>query len=42
MARDERTLADLQKLGWQTHVVWECELKDSSKLKNDLQRFLKP
>lgn len=41
-ARDKRTLADLQKLGWKTHVVWECELKDPSRLEKDLKHFLKP
>lgn len=26
-ARDERTLASLQHLGWRTSVVWECALR---------------
>jgi DNA mismatch endonuclease (patch repair protein) len=35
-ARDERTRAELQALGWTSLVLWECELKDAE----DLQRRL--
>lgn len=27
VARDERTHAQLEEMGWRVHVVWECELK---------------
>ena len=26
--RDRRNETDLRSLGWQVHVVWECELRD--------------
>ncbi len=28
MARDARVLQELDKLGWRTSVIWQCELKD--------------
>ncbi len=31
IARDKKTIAELEKLGWNVIVVWECELKNSSK-----------
>lgn len=39
-ARDEKHEAALQKLGWQTHVAWECQLRDKEQLANNLRRFL--
>lgn len=32
-ARDAKHLAALHAAGWRTHVVWECELKDSTLLR---------
>jgi len=29
-ARDERVIAELQRLGWTVLVIWQCELKDLS------------
>jgi DNA mismatch endonuclease (patch repair protein) len=33
VARDERTRAELQEMGWTPLVIWECELKDPAALK---------
>jgi DNA mismatch endonuclease, patch repair protein len=30
IARDERTTAELRRSGWQVHVIWECETRDSA------------
>lgn len=38
-ARDARTLAALQELGWTTKVVWECEIRDPG-LADKLRAFL--
>lgn len=40
--RDERNLAGLAALGWESLVVWECELKDAAKLMSLLIAFLGP
>lgn len=34
--RDRRNLDQLQVLGWRTHVVWECETKDTMSLRSTL------
>ena len=31
-ARDQRTLQDLNALGWRVETVWECEMKDEARL----------
>lgn len=36
-ARDARTLAELEALGWRVLVVWECEIKDVAGLAARLQ-----
>ncbi|MDW9896303.1 DNA mismatch endonuclease Vsr [Sinorhizobium meliloti] len=41
-ARDERNIRDLAERGWQTHVVWQCELKDMDDLLKRLGNFLGP
>jgi len=38
--RDDRVLAQLEGLGWQVLVVWECELRDPVAVKAKLKRFL--
>jgi DNA mismatch endonuclease (patch repair protein) len=38
--RDAQHIADLQALGWDVLVVWECELKDTEKLLKALISFL--
>lgn len=32
MARDERTLAELDREGWRTLVIWECALRGRTRL----------
>ena len=38
--RDERNLASLQESGWETMVVWECELVDLDVVSQNLIAFL--
>lgn len=42
VARDARALADLSVLGWQTMVLWECELLDEKALLRRLGAFIRP
>ncbi len=42
VARDRRKIDDLQKLGWNALVVWECETEDESELESRLIDFLSP
>lgn len=39
--RDRENQVKLQKLGWQVCIVWECEMKSSSRLAKRLSRFLR-
>lgn len=38
--RDRHALRELKKAGWQTCVVWECEVNDIATLQRRLLRFL--
>lgn len=38
--RDLRNLAHLKELGWETHVVWQCELKKEDNAINEIVEFL--
>lgn len=38
--RDERNLAELASMGWSVLTVWECELRDSATLTQELAAFL--
>ncbi|MBZ9753677.1 very short patch repair endonuclease [Mesorhizobium sp. ESP6-5] len=38
--RDRRNLAKLQEIGWQTFVVWECQLAADGELQRQLTGFL--
>jgi DNA mismatch endonuclease (patch repair protein) len=38
--RDRSALSALQRLGWKSLVVWECEIKDQDRLRRALRRFL--
>ncbi|HEV2817810.1 MAG TPA: DNA mismatch endonuclease Vsr [Allosphingosinicella sp.] len=38
--RDLRLQAELEALGWQIFVVWECRMRDKEQLENDLRAFL--
>ncbi len=39
-ARDEKTVAALSAIGWRALVIYECELKDSPRLKSRLDEAL--
>lgn len=38
--RDEVEQAELRRLGWDSLVVWECELRDMERLKSKILEFL--
>ena len=38
--RDARKLRELKKAGWKTIVVWQCQIKDTDKLKRRLIKKL--
>lgn len=38
--RDRNAQFALQRLGWKSLVVWECEIKDRNRLRRALRRFL--
>lgn len=38
--RDQRKMAELEELGWQVLVVWECETRDKVDLAARVRRFL--
>jgi DNA mismatch endonuclease (patch repair protein) len=38
--RDLRNVRTLSRLGWKTHVVWECELHDTDRLEQKIRYFL--
>jgi DNA mismatch endonuclease (patch repair protein) len=38
--RDQRSEAALRALGWQTLVVWECQLRDMTFIENEIRTFL--
>lgn len=37
--RDAKHRKELRRLGWQSLVIWECELEDCARLKAKLNRF---
>lgn len=39
--RDARNRLRLRKLGWQSLVIWECELASRSAVQRKVQRFLR-
>lgn len=39
IARDRRNLRELKKMGWEVLVLWQCQIKDETKLMNRLLRF---
>ncbi len=39
-ARDIRTRAKLTRLGWRSLVIWECEVRDTARIRARAQRFL--
>lgn len=38
--RDAENVDRLAVLGWRTHIVWECELRDQAALAHRLRAFL--
>lgn len=40
--RDERTVNELERSGWQCFVVWQCETKDAGRTVNNIVDFLGP
>lgn len=38
--RDQRNHEEITNLGWDYLVIWQCELKDTDKLKNKIKSFL--
>lgn len=40
--RDRDSMRKFNDLGWNTIVVWECEIKDQNALKNRLSRRMRP
>jgi DNA mismatch endonuclease (patch repair protein) len=40
VARDKEILSRLAELGWQSLVLWECELSDASSLAERIHKFL--
>ena len=38
--RDERNLNALREQGWSVLIIWECEVRDSARLANQLRDFL--
>jgi DNA mismatch endonuclease, patch repair protein len=40
VARDKKNLRALQRLGWRTLIIWECEVRDASRIARRLEEFL--
>lgn len=40
VARDVRVRSQLEELGWDVFVVWECQIADTERLETGLQEFL--
>ena len=38
--RDMENIEALTRLGWDVHVIWQCELKDSKSMRLRVKRFL--
>jgi DNA mismatch endonuclease (patch repair protein) len=41
-ARDARAVERLTEMGWETHVAWQCELKNPERVAQELARVLGP
>jgi DNA mismatch endonuclease (patch repair protein) len=41
VARDERNVVAVEQLGWRVRVIWECEVRDETRLRRSLQRFFR-
>lgn len=40
IARDKRQQRELRKLGWSVLVIWQCQLKNLTRLRNKIEEFL--
>ncbi|MDE0125870.1 MAG: very short patch repair endonuclease [Bryobacterales bacterium] len=40
--RDQRNIDALQRLGWRSLVIWECEVRDLDRIAEEVRRFLGP
>jgi len=38
--RDEKNLSLLQELGWNSLIIWECELKDTDALARGIKEYI--
>ncbi|HUV47042.1 MAG TPA: DNA mismatch endonuclease Vsr [Candidatus Bathyarchaeia archaeon] len=38
--RQKENIKKLKKLGWKTHIVWECETRDNKMLRKKIDRIL--
>jgi DNA mismatch endonuclease (patch repair protein) len=38
--RDKRVEKELQASGWNTLIIWECQLKNREKVRDRVKRFL--
>jgi len=38
--RDRENLGALEKLGWDSLTIWECEIKDAQTIRNRIAKFL--
>lgn len=38
--RDQRNLQELERMGWRSLVVWECETKDEAAMETHIRGFL--
>lgn len=41
VTRDRRNRSALKELGWRVAVVWECELRDTQRLRSRLRRLVR-
>jgi len=40
VARDAKVAEELERLGWEAFIVWECQLRDEAGLEMKLREFL--
>ncbi len=40
VARDKRNRKQLEANGWNVKIIWECETKDTNRLRNIINKFL--
>jgi DNA mismatch endonuclease (patch repair protein) len=40
VGRDRKNQSDLKKMGWKVLTLWECDIKESTKLISRINRFL--